>query len=139
MPIVVVYRNGQAEMFAGESLDYFREHGCTGKVPIDTLDGDATLIYNEDVRRVTLVPQAKWTKAQEDRKKAEEEKAAAEAERVKKIDEAKAQARAQVEKDKAEAALAALKARYDAWHAQPWWRKVGRKCPVPYSDEGAEK
>lgn len=132
-PIVVVFRNGQGEVFAGETLDYFREHGCTGKVPIDTLDGDSTLIYNEDIRRVTLLPLAKWTKTQEEHKKAEEEKAAAEAERVKKLDEAKAQARAQLEKDKAEAAI---QAKHDAWHAQPWWRKIGRKCPVDLPAEG---
>jgi hypothetical protein len=131
-PIVVVFRNGQGEVFAGETLDYFREHGCTGKVPIDTLDGDSTLIYNEDIRRVTLLPLAKWTKTQEEHKKAEEEKAAAEVKRTENLAAAKEQAKAQVKKDEA----AALKAKYEAWHSQSWWRKLGRKCPVELPAEG---
>lgn len=136
MPIIVKFKNGQYEVIQGETERDWELANRQGKVYATLMNNHGEIIYREDVRAVEFFLNAEWTKAQEDRKKAEEEKAAAEVERVKKLDDAKIQARAQVEKDKAEAALAALKAKYDAWHAQPWWRKVGRKCPVELPKEG---
>jgi diadenosine tetraphosphate (Ap4A) HIT family hydrolase len=115
MPIIVHYNNErmQPDVVEGDSwkkLD--SDSPRLGTINLKSLaDGHRIIIVKSSIAKVEEISQQIWDEGIAAQKKAQEE-----------------QREAQKTQQKA-AARAATQGKIDAWHKQPWFKKVGRHCP----------